>query len=96
MRDEHIKGCLAEARNEEVAAAQNVAAQGKNAVIGGTEGEYMENIMVKTPAEMTNWERVVAVVRAAFGEGIRAEDTMLQEVVLISNGKGGYRGIVLV
>ena len=33
---------------------------------------------------------------ADFGEGLLAQDTMLQSVVLIPKGKGAYRGIGLV
>ena len=35
----------------------------------------MEDRREKTPAEMPNWERVVDLVRAAFREGILAEET---------------------
>ena len=45
---------------------------------------------------MTNWERVVALVRAAFGEGLLVEATTYQVVVLIPKGKRYYRGIGLV
>ena len=45
---------------------------------------------------MKNWERVAALVRAAFVEGRLAKETMWQEVVLIHKGKGSYRGIGLV
>ena len=45
---------------------------------------------------MKNWERVAALVRAAFVEGRLAKETMWQEVVLIHKGKGAYRGIGLV
>ena len=45
---------------------------------------------------MTNLERVVALVREAFGEGLLAEEDTSQAVALILKGKGGYCGIVLV
>ena len=45
---------------------------------------------------MTNWERVVALVRADFGEGRMAEEATWQAAVLIPKGKGYYRGIGLV
>ena len=45
---------------------------------------------------MTNWERVVALVRADFGEGLLAEVAMWKAVVLITKGKGEYCGINLV
>ena len=48
------------------------------------------------PADMTKWNRVVALVRENFGEGLLAEETTCQAVVLIPKGKGYYRGIGLV
>ena len=44
---------------------------------------------------MTNWEKVVALVRAALGEGRLAEESTWQVVVLIPKVKGCYRGIGL-
>ena len=41
---------------------------------------------------MTNLERVVALVREAFGEGLLAEEDTCQAVALILKGKGGYCG----
>ena len=32
--------------------------------------------MVKTPAEMSNWKRLVDLVQADFGEGRLVEDNM--------------------
>ena len=40
------------------------------------------------PAEMSNWERVVDRWMEDFGEGLIAEETMWQAVVLIPRGKG--------
>ena len=40
------------------------------------------------PVEMTNWERVVALVRADFGEGLLAEEATWKALVLITKGKG--------
>ena len=37
---------------------------------------------------MTDWEKVVALVSAAFGGGRLAEESMWQAVVLIPKGKG--------
>ena len=45
---------------------------------------------------MTNWERVVSLVRVDFGEGLLAKDSTWKTVVLISKGKGYYHGIDLV
>ena len=45
---------------------------------------------------MAHWEKVVALVRAYFGEGRLEEEAMWQEVVLILKGKGKYRVIGLV
>ena len=44
---------------------------------------------------MTDWEKVVALVSAAFGGGRLAEESMWQAVVLIPKGGGDYRGIGL-
>ena len=64
--------------------------------IGGTEGEDTEEKSKKVAAEMTNWEKVVDLVREAFGEGLVLEEATWQAVVLIPKGKGDYRGIGLV
>ena len=45
---------------------------------------------------MTNWDRVVVLARETFGEGLLAEEITWQAVVLITKGKGDYRGIGLV
>ena len=45
---------------------------------------------------MTNWERVVALARVAFGEGLMEEEALCQAVFLIPKGKGEYHGIGLV
>ena len=50
----------------------------------------------KTAAEMTNWVKVVALVRADLGGGLLSEEATCQAVVLIPKGKGDYRGIGLV
>ena len=42
-------------------------------VLGGTGGEDKEERRENTHAEMKIWGRVVALVRAAFGEGLLAE-----------------------
>ena len=44
---------------------------------------------------MSNWERVVELVQAAFGEGQLAEETTWQAAVLIHKGKRDYHGIGL-
>ena len=44
---------------------------------------------------MSNWERAVDLVQAAFGEGRILEENMWQAVVLISKGKRDYHGIGL-
>ena len=45
---------------------------------------------------MLNWEKVVAMVRAAFREGLLKKEATWQAVVLIPKGKGDYCCIVLV
>ena len=49
----------------------------------------------ETDKKMIHWEKVVALVRADFGEGQLAEEATWQAVVLIPKGKGDYRGICL-
>ena len=44
---------------------------------------------------MTNWEKIVDLVRAAFRVRRLAEKSTWQEVVLIFKGKEYYRGIGL-
>ena len=45
---------------------------------------------------MENWEVVVDLIHIAFQEGMLAEDSMWQAVVLITKGEKDYRGIGLV
>ena len=45
------------------------------------------------PAEMTNWERVVVLVRDALGEGMLTEEATWQAVVLIPKGKGDFMSL---
>ena len=49
-----------------------------------------------TKKELTNWENVVDLVRAALWEGRLAEEATWQVVVLIPKGRGDYHGIGLV
>ena len=46
--------------------------------------------------ELTNWEKVVDLAQAEFGEGRLAEESTWQEVVLIPKGGGEYQCIGLV
>ena len=96
MRAEHLKECLAEAQKEEAIAAKAAATEGVSSVLGGQGGGGTSEKRDKAPAEMTNWEKVVALARATFGEGLLAEEAMWQAVVLIPKGKGDYRGIGIV
>ena len=57
---------------------------------GGGGGERERNTETEV---MTHWEKVVALLRADFGEERLAEETMWQVVVLIPKGKGDYHGI---
>ena len=94
-RAEQLKGWLAEARKEEATAAK--VTEGSEVDIGKPGGDEMEgNRETETKKEMTHWEKVVALVRAAFGEGRLEEEATWKAVVLISKGKGDYRGIGLV
>ena len=96
MRKEHLKGWLEEARKEELAAEKAEVTEGTAEVLGGTGGEETEEKMEKTAAEMSNWEKVVALVRLAFDYRLLAEEATWQAVVLIPKGKGDYRCIGLV
>ena len=49
-------------------------------------GETEEKMETETEA-MTHWEKLVALMRAAFGEGRLLEETMWQAVFLITKGK---------
>ena len=87
---------MAEARKEEAVTAKVAAAEETTEVHGGTGGgetEERRNIM---PAEMTNWERVVALVSSDLRGGLLAEEATWKAVVLIPKGKVDYRGIGLV
>ena len=44
------------------------------------------------PTEAENWEMVVDLIHTAFQEGILAEDSMWQAVVLITKGGKGLPG----
>ena len=39
--------------------------------------------------DLSNWQKVVELIRAAFQEGRLVEESMRQTVVLISKGGGG-------
>ena len=52
-------------------------------MLGGTGGEETEEKREKATEEMMNLEKVVALVREAFREGLLAEEAMWQVVVLI-------------
>ena len=74
---------------EEAEAAKITAIEGTTSVIVGPGGEETEERREKAPAEMTNWERVVDLVREALGECLLAKEATWQAVVLIPKG-GGY------
>ena len=76
IRDEHLKGWLAKAQKEEAEASEVAATEGATEVHGGTGGEEMEDRREKTPTNMKNWERMVALVRADFVEGMMLEEAM--------------------
>ena len=78
---------------EDVAAAQVAATEGKMVVLRGTRRGETEERRENAPADMMNWDRVVVLVSDIFGEGMLAEEAMLQELVLIPKGGEEYRGI---
>ena len=69
MRNEHIKGWLSKAQKEEAEAAKTSATEGTATILGGKGGKETEERREKTPAEMTDWERVMDLVRADCGGG---------------------------
>ena len=95
MPADHLKEWLVEARKEEAAAEKPAVTEGTVEVLGGTRGEEAKEERENTAVDMSNWEKVVALEREAFGEGLLAEEAMWQAVVIIPKGKGDYRGISL-
>ena len=95
MRAEHLKDLLEKARKEEAAEAKSAATEGTTALLGGTGVEETERKLDKATAHMKNWEKVVALVRFPFGEGILMEGSIWKAVALTLKGKGDYRGIGL-
>ena len=93
---EHLKGWLAETRKEEAAVTKAAAEEGTVSVIVGPGGEELEEKRKTATEAMKYWEKVVALVRADFGEGRLSEEAMCQAVVLIPKGKGEYHRIGLV
>ena len=57
----------------------------------GREGK--EESIDKTPAEASNWDRVVDIIQTAFGEGRLVEEATWKAVVLITTGNKYYRGM---
>ena len=95
MRVEHLMGWLTEARKGEEAVEKSAEAEGKGVVIGETGGEDMDTKRETMTEVMTQWEKVVAQVSMAFGEGRLAEESIWQAVILIPKGKCYYCGIGL-
>ena len=70
VRAEHLNRWLVEASKKERREAeeeQTTAAEGTTVVPDGTGGEGMEYRTGKTPAEVSNWDRVVDLVQTEFG-----------------------------
>ena len=95
MPADHLKGWLVEARKEEAAAEKPAVTEGTVEVLGGTRGEEAKEERENTAVDMSNWVKVVALEREAFGEGLLAEEAMWQAVDMIPKGKEDYRGISL-
>ena len=79
MRAKNLKGWLAEARKKE---RGEVETDQETPTLGTTAGpddkgrEGTEGSRERTPAEASNWERLVDLVHTAFGEERLAEDSM--------------------
>ena len=73
MREEHLKGWLVEAHKEEAAVARAKETEGVVAEIRVPGGGYTEERRATDIKEMTHCQKVVALVRADFGEGRLAE-----------------------
>ena len=69
-------GWLTEARKGEEAVEKSAEAEGKGVVIGETGGEDMDTKRETMTEVMTQWEKVVAQVSMAFGEGRLAEEAI--------------------
>ena len=69
MRADHLKGWLEESQNEEAAAAKVKVVEGEVEVIRGPGEKETEGKMEMETEAMMHWEKVVALVRAAFREG---------------------------
>ena len=69
---------------------------GAGEVIGGPGGEETEEKADTDTKDMMHWEKVVALVRAAFGEGKLVEEFIWKAVILIPKRTGDYHGIGLV
>ena len=74
----------------------NQQRKGQRQYSAGQGGEGTEKRRGNTPAGMSNWERVVDLVQAAFGEERFVEENMWKVVVLIPKGNRDYLGIRLV
>ena len=57
--------------------------------------EGTEESREKTPAETSNWDRVVDLIQTASGEGRLAEEYTWKAVALLPKGGNDYRGIGL-
>ena len=81
MRAEHLKRWLAEARKAE----KDDTTAGAETTEGKEATEFTE---FTEPTEAANWEKLVDLVQTAFHEGILAEESMWQAVVLVPKVKG--------
>ena len=50
----------------------------------------------KQRMDTANWYWVVEIIQAEFRDGRLLEECMFQTVVILPNGGGGFRGVVLV
>ena len=65
---------MKEARKEEAATEKQQKQRGRQQCSGGKGGEETAEKRDKAPAEVTNWEKAVALVMADFGEEMMAEE----------------------
>ena len=86
--------------DEEISWAVRSICQNRSGGPSGMRAEHLRQWLIAATRDnspdATNCLKVFTIVQAAFRDGILAEDFMWKTVVLLTKGKGGFRGIGLV